>query len=236
MARYWPKEPIRIAEPCSATWEAMQGDARMRHCAECDRDVHNTAALTPRQIEELLSGAGALPCLRVAHFADGSMLVAEEARSLPRFGTLAGAAMTALVSISAASVSAQSKRVEITLGRKPVAQAVYSGLVLGTDGKPAAGAHVSASRMVEGKEQRVEAAADAHGNFRLQVAPGEWKLSAVGVNGPSFAHEQAVTLRAGEQSAGKPLQLELITVTAGIPLPPPQPAPPTRPGARKAGK
>ena len=221
MARYWPKQTIEITEPCHEEWEAMTGDVRVRHCASCDKDVHNTAALTPQQIEALLCGPGPLPCLRIAHHADGSMLVAEESRAHTPYGVLAGVAMTALVSISSAVAAAQSSGGRVIMGTRPLARSVYTGQVLGPNGKPEQHVHVTLTRSVNGKRERIEAESDAQGGFRLQATPGEWQLEAEGPNRWFTAAEQPVTLHAGEQTAAKPVRLEYITVTAGIPLPPP---------------
>jgi hypothetical protein len=37
---------IRVASPCSADWEQMQGDDRVRHCDACNLNVYNLAAFT----------------------------------------------------------------------------------------------------------------------------------------------------------------------------------------------
>ena len=37
---------IRVASPCPAKWEQMQGDDRVRHCDACNLNVYNLAAFT----------------------------------------------------------------------------------------------------------------------------------------------------------------------------------------------
>ena len=54
----------------------MPGDARVRHCGGCDRDVHNLAAMTPAQIDALLAKPGPLPCMRMVRHQDGSLMTA----------------------------------------------------------------------------------------------------------------------------------------------------------------
>ena len=76
MSGYTPKAAIKVAKPCSESWEAMPGDARVRHCGGCDRDVHNLAAMTPAQIDALLAKPGPLPCMRIVRNVDGSLMTA----------------------------------------------------------------------------------------------------------------------------------------------------------------
>lgn len=66
---------ITVASPCSASWDAMAGDERKRHCAQCDLDVHNIAALTREEAEEVLRGlAKGRVCARFFRRADGTIL------------------------------------------------------------------------------------------------------------------------------------------------------------------
>lgn len=72
---------MRIASPCSASWDDMQGDAKKRHCAQCDLDVHNLAEMTRDEIEEILGrrttnadGTTSRLCCRLYRRADGTVL------------------------------------------------------------------------------------------------------------------------------------------------------------------
>src|SRR5690349_9803270 len=46
---------LRVASPCSADWNRMQGDDRVRFCPECRLDVYDFSAMTAREIEQLLA-------------------------------------------------------------------------------------------------------------------------------------------------------------------------------------
>lgn len=46
---------LRIAEPCHADWDAMDGDGRSRHCGECDLHVTDLTQLTHAEAEALLA-------------------------------------------------------------------------------------------------------------------------------------------------------------------------------------
>ena len=38
-------DQIKIASPCSADWERMEGTDRVRFCAECKKNVFNLSAI-----------------------------------------------------------------------------------------------------------------------------------------------------------------------------------------------
>lgn len=221
MASYRPATEFTIPEPCSANWDDMQGDARSRHCAACSRDVHNLAMMTPREIEALMAGAFSgdaghhAPCVRMAQFEDGSLMVAPEPRAQMPYGRVAGAVMAAAVVTISTVAAAQQPVLGRTMG-KVMPPAVYVGLVVGADGTPAPQASVNLSRMNDGKLEQVHAIADASGHFRLTARAGSWTISATTAGG--VAPAAAVTLEAGEHQATQPLQLRPVQVTAGAPV------------------
>jgi hypothetical protein len=66
---------IRVATPCSADWNAMTGDERVRACASCNKNVYNVSALTREEAEALiLEKEGAL-CVRYYQRKDGTILL-----------------------------------------------------------------------------------------------------------------------------------------------------------------
>ena len=40
---------VSVAAPCSADWGAMDGDARVRHCGQCEKNVYNLSSMTSSQ-------------------------------------------------------------------------------------------------------------------------------------------------------------------------------------------
>ena len=214
MASYRPKNDVVIPVPCSESWEAMDGDSRTRHCAACDSQVHNLASMTARQIESLLEAPGPLPCMRIARYEDGSLLVSEEQRAQPGYGAIAGMAMAALVSLSS-GVAAGQKPVPMVGKVQPLA--VYSGRVVGPDGKPVAHARVVLRPGVDDTDAR-EGTTDAGGNFKVMAWQGTWHVSATGPDEMYKSVMEEVSLKGGEQTAKKPLRLQVITVTAGAPM------------------
>jgi hypothetical protein len=214
MASYTPTINVVIPAPCSESWESMDGDSRQRHCAACDSQVHNLASMTARQIEALLGAPGPLPCMRIARYEDGSLLVAEERRMQPSYGAMAGVAMAALVSLSCGIAAGQA---QVPMMGKVAPPATYTGQVVGQDGRPVAHARVSL-RLGEDDNGLRETITDANGNFKIMAWQGVWHIGATGAGGGSKSAPEEVTLKPGEQKAKSPLRLMEIRVTAGAPM------------------
>jgi hypothetical protein len=66
---------IVIAAPCSAEWNNMPGDEKVRVCAQCSKNVHNLSSMTEAEAASLLEEAGAvMPCLRFFRRQDGTIM------------------------------------------------------------------------------------------------------------------------------------------------------------------
>lgn len=65
---------LKIASPCSESWEKMTGDERTRQCARCMHKVHNLAGLNEKEIEELLTKNGERICVRMYVRKDGTVI------------------------------------------------------------------------------------------------------------------------------------------------------------------
>lgn len=111
---------IRIATPCDASWEAMAGDDRVRHCGLCERKVYDFAQLTRAEIVTLLQDHGELPCARLHRRADGTLITADCARGVRRrtrrlaVVAVACAAGAALAAGAAAPAESPSTRADAT--------------------------------------------------------------------------------------------------------------------------
>jgi len=74
---------LKIANPCSVTWDAMHGDARVRLCPTCDKHVYNVIQLSRRELDRLIAKhEGALPCMRIYKRPDGTVMTRRCAQSL----------------------------------------------------------------------------------------------------------------------------------------------------------
>jgi len=99
---------LRIASPCSESWEAMRGDERVRHCSRCERDVFDLSAMTRAEAETLLRGhhalpEGGLPCVRLYRRSDGTVLTADCPVGAPRKHAVQAAAVGAVMAAVVAS-------------------------------------------------------------------------------------------------------------------------------------
>ena len=115
-------DEIRIASPCSASWEDMTGDDKVRFCGSCRQNVYNLSAMTRADAQSFVDASEGRHCLRFYRRADGTMLTrdcscghADGQRQMARLGTrfallfglMAGAAaVPRLVSTPGAPTSA----------------------------------------------------------------------------------------------------------------------------------
>src|SRR5262245_16972536 len=89
-------DQIRIASPCSAEWDAMPGDARVRRCGDCRKRVYNLAELTRAEAEALIIAHEGELCVRLYRRRDATIVTADclrPRRSIRRSLQLAGAAV-----------------------------------------------------------------------------------------------------------------------------------------------
>ncbi|MBZ5504642.1 MAG: carboxypeptidase-like regulatory domain-containing protein [Acidobacteriia bacterium] len=95
---------IRIASPCSADWEKMIGDDRVRHCGQCNLNVYNLSAMSSTEAQALVTKHEGRLCVRFYHRRDGTVLT----RNCPvglkvvmrRVSRIAGIALSAAMSAS----------------------------------------------------------------------------------------------------------------------------------------
>src|SRR6478672_4270089 len=75
MSRYQsPLDNIRIASPCSADWNEMYGNDRMRHCGDCKLNVYNLSGMSREEAESLVMNAEGRVCVRFYRRADGTII------------------------------------------------------------------------------------------------------------------------------------------------------------------
>jgi hypothetical protein len=97
---------FRIASPCSADWDRMPGNDRVRYCSQCQLNVYNFSALSAREINRLVLKHEGRLCGRYYQRADGTMLAQNcpvAVRAMLRWTSRAAAGvLAALVSVSPA--------------------------------------------------------------------------------------------------------------------------------------
>jgi hypothetical protein len=100
-----PLENVRVAVPCSADWNQMTGDERVRFCGQCNLNVYNLSGMTKREAESLVTEAEGRLCIRYYRRADGTILT----RNCPvgltaikrRFSSITRAILSAVLSFLA---------------------------------------------------------------------------------------------------------------------------------------
>jgi len=64
---------VRIASPCTADWEAMEGDDKVRYCGACRLNVYNLSAMDVEEAAERIMQDDPV-CIRFYRRADGTIL------------------------------------------------------------------------------------------------------------------------------------------------------------------
>jgi hypothetical protein len=70
-------DDVRVASPCDASWEAMKGDARVRFCDACEKQVYNLSAMPRLDAERLITEHEGSVCIRLYRRTDGTVLTAD---------------------------------------------------------------------------------------------------------------------------------------------------------------
>jgi hypothetical protein len=65
---------VRVASPCTESWEKMEGDERQRFCARCQLNVYSLSALTIGELEALVQRTEGRLCGRIYQRGDGTAL------------------------------------------------------------------------------------------------------------------------------------------------------------------
>jgi hypothetical protein len=68
---------ISIASPCSASWDDMVGDDRVRFCGKCEKNVYNFSSMQSAEAEALIKEHEGNLCVRLFRRQDGTVLTAD---------------------------------------------------------------------------------------------------------------------------------------------------------------
>lgn len=69
-----PLNMISIAAPCSANWNEMTGNDKVRFCQQCSLNVYNLSNMAQDQAEELIRSKEGRLCVRFYRRSDGTIL------------------------------------------------------------------------------------------------------------------------------------------------------------------
>lgn len=116
---------LRIASPCKASWDEMTGDARVRFCGHCAKNVFNVGGMTRDEAYAFLrENAGGTVCMRLYRRADGTVMTADcpvgqKKKQVRRLALVAGG-----IAATVAAGSFITLRASSTMGEIPVAGGV----------------------------------------------------------------------------------------------------------------
>jgi hypothetical protein len=113
---------IRVATPCRADWNQMTGDERVRHCAQCKKDVFNLSDMRREQAERLIIEKNGDLCARYYQRQDGTILLADCSVGLAQKKKTKVAAAGALALLAGTPVAALSLRTKAHAPAEPQVQ------------------------------------------------------------------------------------------------------------------
>jgi hypothetical protein len=100
-----PLNNLKVASPCPADWNLMQGDERKRFCGDCKLNVYNLSGMTKYDAEHLLRMSEGRLCVRYFQRPDGTILTQDcpvgWAKVKQRVSVFAAAAFSLVVSLFA---------------------------------------------------------------------------------------------------------------------------------------
>jgi hypothetical protein len=177
---------IRIASPCSADWDKMIGDERVRFCAECNLNVYNFPAMRAAEVEQFLKHRTGRVCARFYQRADGTMLTKDcpvgWGRRVRRISRVAGAALSAAMGLSLAEAQNQPR----ALSDQPPANSslvqienAASGIVIVVMDETGAVITAASVRLLAERQSELKVATDSLGLVRFPDLPaGRYSIEA----------------------------------------------------------
>ena len=68
---------LRIASPCSESWDGMVGDDRVRFCGGCMKNVYNVSAMSAEEAREVIEEKEGDVCVRLYRRKDGTVITSD---------------------------------------------------------------------------------------------------------------------------------------------------------------
>jgi hypothetical protein len=125
---------LKIASPCTESWDRMRGNPQVRFCGRCSQNVYNLSAMTKERAEELLQEREGRVCVRFYQRKDWTVMTRDcpvglRERRVARFSwaLLAGLLVGCIAAIGVAVEPARR-------GLPPWAQTVLGWLGGGREG------------------------------------------------------------------------------------------------------
>ncbi|MCU1265586.1 MAG: hypothetical protein JWM21_1904 [Acidobacteria bacterium] len=199
---------VRIATPCSVSWESMNGNEQARYCSQCKLQVYDISKLTRREAVSLLTSSEGRVCGRLYRRPDGTLLTRDcpvGLRALRRRAArIAGATLAAVLGLLSPIAAQKHKADKDSCKDIPAARietkviAGQEGIVKGVVMDPV-GAVVPGAKLTlinELTETKLTAEANDKGEFIFSgVGKGKYSLE---VESPGFKRLRLTELLHGE--------------------------------------
>lgn len=112
---------VRVASPCSESWDNMTGSEQVRFCGRCEKRVYNLSAMSADEAEALLARKRFGVCIQYARRADGTLVTTDCPVGAKRSRRTSALAVASLL-LTAAGCTSQNQE-EAVAGRTNVAPA-----------------------------------------------------------------------------------------------------------------
>lgn len=98
---------LEVKTPCTANWDQMSGNDKVRFCEHCQLEVNDLTSLTPKRIRRLMTKSKGRLCVRYHRGPDGKPLIRQVPGKLhqisKRFSRVAAGVFTATLSLGSAT-------------------------------------------------------------------------------------------------------------------------------------
>jgi hypothetical protein len=223
-------DSLRIASPCTASWDQMTGDDRARLCQLCNLHVYNISEMTRKQVEALIFKTEGRICARLLRRSDGTIITRDCPVGLRavrrRVSRIAGAVFATIVGLAAtmagqnpAAKEKASCTQQVKTSRKVTESlagtVILGGKILDPNGAVVPGAKIT---ITDSKtKQSFDSESNSEGNFLWTgTRPGTFSVE---IKSPDFKKLALtkVTLAENETVSFETILMpEETTVTVGI--------------------
>jgi hypothetical protein len=222
---------LKIASPCSADWNSMAGDERVRFCGQCGLHVYNISEMSPEAAIALITGTERRICARFFRRSDGTVLTKDCPTGLravrARTSRIAGAIFSAALSLVSSSAARATSGMHLQgSGHPPItikravnpnaeeASASLVGTIYDSQGAVIANANIILLNERTGKEQK--AASNEEGVFHVEgLEAGEYTLR---VESPGFVSFKTHLALNSRESVQVSVTLEVAALMGDVVL------------------
>jgi ankyrin repeat protein len=167
-------DSVRVADPCTESWEQMTGNDRVRFCSHCAKDVNNISEMTRNEVARLVRRSGGRLCIRYRTDPKTQSPIFALARHSVAAGVLGASLLTA--GAYAQTESPQQSLVQIErVDRSGDAASKISGYVTDPNGAAIPYALVTITNQETLLSQIQNASAEGFYEFK-DLAAGKYKI------------------------------------------------------------